>query len=170
MLCEKCKKNIASIHFQRIINGQKTEYHVCKECAEELEINNLSFNDMFKGFLDGFMDIGVQNSNLLFKEVCQSCGNSLLDFKNYGKLGCSKCYETFENQIDDIIRSIQGNCQHTGKVPKRIGNYTLNDNKELSKLDQLKQKLQEAIKNEEYEQAASIRDEIKKIQGGNENE
>jgi len=168
MLCEKCKKNIATVHYQKVVNGNKTEYHLCNDCAKQLNINteiNFNFNNMFEDFLGGFIGLGHDDWFSANQGGCNSCGNTLLDFKNSGKLGCADCYTTFEDQFDEILRNVQGNNRHIGKIPGRIRNYINQPVKEETEVDKLKSKLNELVKNEEYEQAAKIRDEIKKLEG-----
>ena len=52
---------------------------------------------------------------------CSNCGMAFSTFADRGFLGCSQCYTQFEPRLDPLIRRLHGNCQHTGKVPKRIG-------------------------------------------------
>ncbi len=40
MLCTKCGKNEANVYFSQTINGKKTEYNLCSECAKEMDINS----------------------------------------------------------------------------------------------------------------------------------
>lgn len=40
MLCENCKKNTATTHIKRTINGNTQEYHLCSECAKALGMTN----------------------------------------------------------------------------------------------------------------------------------
>ena len=92
------------------------------------------------------------------------------DFLNTGKLGCADCYDTFEDEIDQILRRVQGSSEYLG----RKGSFeTIDENKEKPKIikkekndkkreiDELQRKLKDAIKDERYEDAAKIRDEIK---------
>ena len=41
MLCNKCGKNEATVYFSQNINGSKTEYTLCRECAKEMDLNSL---------------------------------------------------------------------------------------------------------------------------------
>ena len=41
MLCQKCKKNEATVYYKENINGHVTEYNLCPECAAELEKNGV---------------------------------------------------------------------------------------------------------------------------------
>jgi protein arginine kinase activator len=82
------------------------------------------------------------------------------DIKQTGKLGCSQCYKAFDTELEPTLRRIHGNSRHVGKIPLRGGQKAF-----LKKeLDQLKSKLQQSVKEEKYEQAAEIRDQIKLLE------
>ncbi len=165
MLCEKCKLNEATVFFQQTINGETKEHFLCPVCAS-LSYSDMSFQNLFQGFLNNFVNkngIELDKPNAPTKKC--SCGYSYNDIKNIGKLGCKNCYTTFKTELDEIIRSFQGAGNHTGKTPKRqFDNIVLE-----KKLDLLKIKLKQRIQSEEYEEAAKIRDEIRKIEGGKNN-
>jgi protein arginine kinase activator len=169
MKCELSNKNEATLLVIQISNGIPKEMHICEECAKE--DNNkafdipLSFQDFFQGILD---IISMQskathnNSNEEVQNVsCSVCGMTYEEFKNKGRLGCENCYAAFE-QLDTIIKNMHGSNKHMGKIPNR-------GQKDLMlkrKLEILKKNLSEAIKSEEYEDAARIRDEIRAIEKG----
>ena len=107
---------------------------------------------------------------------CNSCGYTFDDIANTGRLGCKDCYDVFEDRLDPIIKRIQGANHHVGRIGKIVDNKidskinsnhvneTKKEKKEMSKLEELQEKLKEAIKEERYEEAAKIRDEIKKLE------
>ena len=102
-------------------------------------------------------------------DVCDNCNLKFDDFINTGKFGCAKCYETFERKIDPILKNIHGSNRHIGRLGsiKNISNKNVEEekkDKKESKLDILKQDLKDAIKEERYEDAAVIRDKIKKLE------
>ena len=93
---------------------------------------------------------------------CPVCNMTYSDFKRTGKLGCSQCYTTFEKPLYQVLRQIHGNPVHSGKIPANMKS-------ELSKkrkLEDLRDKLQNAVKNENYEEAAKIHKEILDIEKG----
>lgn len=168
MLCENCQKNDATVHFTQIINGKKQEMRLCENCAKELNGFNISddigfgHSFSFQNILSGLMDYmgsaaPVNKANQL---ACKNCGTTYNDFKKYGLLGCSECYKSFSPAINPVIKRVQGNTEHVGKIPKKMGKGII----EKRRLAKLKEDLQKAIANEEYEKAAQIRDMIKSIQ------
>ena len=184
MLCDNCGKREANVRYSENINGRRKELNLCEECSKKLGIGQMDFSMPidFSSFLGGFMD-GFETPELipminqLKAFECDSCGYTFDDIVNTGKLGCQNCYDVFEDRLDSIIRRIQGSNHHVGRIGKIVDNK-INDrvekkehkveenkkNKEQSKMDTLQEELKKAIKEERYEDAAKIRDEIKKLE------
>lgn len=165
MLCERCKKNNATVFMQQIINGQKTEFHLCGECAAELN-GSVTFDNMFKDFIDGFVNMNGLPASDVFSHKCPSCGFSFEDFRQFGKLGCADCYSSFRNQLVPLLKNIHGSSRHSGKFPEKAGGKL----KIQHELENMKLSLKRAIENEEFEEAAKLRDKIREMEGGNKNE
>ena len=108
---------------------------------------------------------------------CVGCGLSFAHFKKHGLLGCPACYQTFCDRIGPMIeRAHEGGCNHVGKVPKRAlhnckshGDQSrieslLGDVRQREeRLETLRQRLAKSIHDEEYEQAAMLRDELTRL-------
>ncbi len=165
MLCEKCNKNSATIYYQQIINGEKKEFHLCNECASKMQ-GVPSFDNMFKGFLDSFMDMGNVGYAKQSSFACPSCKMTFDEFRQTNKVGCADCYNAFKRQFGSVLKNIHGSVRHSGKIPKNAG-AKLYTKREIEKL---REELKGAVENEEYEQAAKIRDKIRELEGGNFNE
>lgn len=186
MKCSNCKQNEANIKFLQIINGEKTELFLCQNCAEEMNIENFNINIPmdFSSFVSEFFDsFGEQDFITALTEnnyqKCNNCGLSYDEFIKTGKLGCIDCYDVFKDRIDLITKNVQGSLEHRGK---RLSNNNNNNNNQSNsnklenfygednnlnkneQLENLKLKLKKAIREEKYEEAAVIRDEIKKLQ------
>lgn len=163
MLCEKCQQQQATVHMQQIFNGEKTEMHLCQNCAA-MTAMSISFNNIFQGFLDSFSSVSNNNTNEkgIKKHIkqCSTCGLTYDEFKKTGRLGCSECYNVFSNELNTIFKNVQASNQHQGKFPQKYGSELLCKRE----LDSLKVLLSKAIENEEYEDAAGYRDKIKELQ------
>ena len=169
MLCDICKKNEATIHITKIINGTKQEINLCEKCAMEKGILNtvpqIDFVSpfSFQNILSGIMDYMVNANNEQYKSFdisCKNCGTSYNEFKKTGLLGCSECYKNFKNILDPIIKRVQVNLDHKGKIPQRAGKDMI----QKKKLLKLKSYLKKAVSLEQYEKAATIRDMIKDME------
>jgi protein arginine kinase activator len=78
-------------------------------------------------------------------------------------LGCSQCYETFKEGLIPLLKKIHGSTQHAGSSPKK---KTKKKRKFSGKIQELKEQLDEAIKKEDFEEAARLRDKIKELKKG----
>ncbi|MCL2351451.1 MAG: UvrB/UvrC motif-containing protein [Firmicutes bacterium] len=167
MLCEKCKQNQATVHVQQVFNGQARELHLCQECAAQTQA--LSFQQFFHELLNVFASHGqIGQTEEQFGAFapaadgkrCPVCGMTFPDFRKGGKLGCADCYNTFRNEMDSILKNVQAGTQHQGKFPRRAGASLL----AKRRADQLRLLLAKAVENEQYEEAARLRDQIKETE------
>ncbi|HET7628957.1 MAG TPA: UvrB/UvrC motif-containing protein [Bacillales bacterium] len=169
MECQECHVRPATLHFTKIVNGEKNEIHICEQCAKEKgdfhpASNSFSIHHLLSGLL-GFEDsVGSQGAMPLQNEEpdkCPNCGMTYGQFTKSGKFGCSRCYEVFEEKLDPIFRRVHGgNVRHTGKIPKRAGSGI----KVKQQLEELRARLQEHIRKEEFEKAAQVRDQIRSLE------
>jgi protein arginine kinase activator len=166
--CQECHKRPATLHFTKIVNGEKTEFHICEHCAKEKGefmpgSNSFSIHQLLSGLLnfDQPLSETKDQANYAGNTQCQKCGMTYRQFAKSGRFGCSNCYETFNNKLNPILKRIHsGNTTHAGKIPKRIGN----DLHEKRHIEQLRQQLQQHISSEEFEEAAKTRDEIRLLE------
>ena len=172
MYCELCKKNPATIHYTKIVNGYKEERHLCEQCANSLKEPGGVFPTLglmpdfsMADFIGGFFNPESQSQpfvqkNMSVHDACTMCGMTSGEFRRVGRVGCSNCYSYFADYMPGLIQRIHGNSRHTGKVPVR-GETKL---AEKQKAVQLRQELQQAIADEQFERAAELRDEIRRLE------
>ncbi len=164
MKCQKCKKNEATTHIKRVVNGEYTEHILCSECAHAMGYDNVfdfEMPDMFGGLLQSFFTGALPARSGASR--CPECSSSYGDITDTGRVGCAKCYETFYNELLPSIRRIHGNTAHCGKVPQwaekaKSEGKSQNPTKEI---ESLKSQLQKAVEEQNFELAAKLRDEIK---------
>lgn len=160
MLCDICHKNISTVHLTEIINDKVVEMHICQSCAkhktEELK-EQLSVSD----FLGSLMDIGeASREETSFK--CPLCGLKYKEFKKKGRLGCEKCYVTFKDMLFPLLKNIHSSTTHLGKTPLDV--QIIREKSVEVKIKELKERLEKVIQKEEYEEAAALRDKIRKLE------
>jgi hypothetical protein len=192
MLCEKCKIREANVFYTEIVDGdKKNERHLCSQCAKDLDQytglfdKDFSFSKLLSGILG---DVFENTTNQEYRQIiCPTCNTCYDDFIKDSMFGCKDCFEVFNLLINDNIKQIHGNDRHIGKIPKNHHkidkilprsvvsenmNVDINedvfDNEDME-LEILKQRLEEAIKKEDFEQAAILRDKIKTIKEDNGN-
>ncbi|MMZ61337.1 hypothetical protein D3C76_391370 [compost metagenome] len=168
MQCQECGKRPASLHFTKIVNGEKTEFHICEACAREKgEIipgttGGFSIHNLLSGLLDFNPGLKGQNAGTKTTENlrCEECGLTYSQFSKIGRFGCSSCYKHFNDRLDPLFKRVHGNTVHVGKIPKRVGGHI----EVKRKLDDLRRELQYRILQEEFEEAASLRDQIRELE------
>lgn len=182
MLCERCKKNEATFYYHENVNGNEKTYHLCSDCAGEMEKSGeLDYSDFDKNFenLDSFFGDPFKSMNNLLagffgtgtpkqitssaEKKCPDCGMSIREFAANGMAGCPKCYETFSKELEPTITKIHGRSAHNGRVPAKFREKA----SMKKKIESLEAEQREAIANENYERAAEIRDELKKLRETN---
>lgn len=159
MLCESCGKNEATLHYTKIINGQIEEKHLCEKCASknyDIDFENpFSMGKLFTGLIDS-----IQESKIPREEIkCPNCGLTYSAFRKEGKFGCNQCYQVFKNKLNPLIKGLHGHNNHRGKIPRSSNEKVFLKREE----DNLKIQLENAVKEEEFEKAAVIRDKIKEL-------
>ncbi len=160
MICQFCKKNVATVHLTEFTDGEKQEVHLCEECARKKGLSvktNFSLQDL----LSSLMAQKKENfPEEVLKLVCPSCGLTFAQFRESGRFGCPQDYQVFMKGLIPLLERIHGSARHFGKVPDRIDSDTA---KERALLD-LRNQLEDAIQHEEYERAAQLRDRIHAIE------
>lgn len=167
MICQECEAKPATLHFTKIINGEKTEFHICEVCARDKgELipgtpNGFSIHNLLSGLLD-FDPAGTGNKKGIKSEQsrCENCGLTYSQFGKLGRFGCSSCHKHFSERLEPLLRRVHGSTVHVGKIPRRSGGMI----KYKREIENLKQEMQVHIEQEEFEQAAEIRDEIRHIE------
>ncbi len=163
MLCENCHKNTATTHIRTVINGVVTEKNLCGYCAAMSGYSKFS-NNSFASMLASMFGNELASEKLR-ETRCECCNTSFSDIAETGKIGCSECYKTFNNRLLPYIRRLHGTTEHIGKRPVGVIAELVPVSKE-SKIDTLRGELLEAVKAEEFERAAVLRDEIRKLEEG----
>jgi protein arginine kinase activator len=168
MVCDICGKNQATVHLTEIIDDQMSELHLCEECARQKSVQmeqQFGLSDLLAGLADFGKHIEGKE---ISKVRCPNCNLSYDDFKKIGRLGCSSCYSAFAPHLIPLLKRIHGSIVHTGKVQKGIPFVEVAKKAEPVKakfsLGDLRNKLQEAIRLENFEEAAKLRDKIKELE------
>ncbi|WP_284140986.1 MULTISPECIES: UvrB/UvrC motif-containing protein [unclassified Virgibacillus] len=166
MECQDCHERPATLHFTQVINGNKTEVHVCDVCAKEKGyVTYPEEGYSLHNLLTGLFNFDNPSMGKQLQQVtdlqCPLCKLTFAQFKQTGKFGCAECYHTFSDRLDPIFRRVHsGNTKHHGKIPKRKGG-----NLHLKKqLHAYKDELQQLIQQEAFEKAATVRDKIKDLE------
>jgi protein arginine kinase activator len=157
MLCCVCKEKEAKVHLTQIVGDKMQKVDLCEGCAAQKGVNDpagFSLADLLLG-LGASQEIEQAAGGAEIK--CRTCGFTQADFKKAGRLGCSDCYTTFSEGLESLLKTMHKGTKHMGKVPQ-----SFQHSRDLTdKLKSLQKKLEKAVADEDFEQAAAMRDEIK---------
>ncbi|NPV91776.1 MAG: hypothetical protein HPY50_13495 [Firmicutes bacterium] len=168
MFCERCQKRPATVHITKVLDQQKTEEHLCEVCAGEQTEWGFAAAPSFSPIQQFFFSLmnqpdsvqGKMKASPVDSIKCERCGTGYSEFTKEGKFGCVECYQSFNDQLEHLLRRIHGNSRHFGKVPRRGGRAI----SEKRQLNDLRTELKNAIKKEEFERAAMLRDRIREME------
>ena len=159
MLCERCEKQTATTYYQENINGQTREMHLCPACAAELThmLPNLgwSFGQLPAFF--GQTTAGAEQA-IGGGRHCDTCGMTESELRRTGRAGCAACYEGFGDILLPYIKKLHGAAAHVGASPAADAQTAPDP------VQGLKLRLSEAVRAENYEEAARLRDEIHRLE------
>ena len=170
MLCSRCNKKEATFHYKTVSKGKVSELHLCSECAREMGFGD-KYTELFSdgmnvnSILNQFFALSGKNLVRESGVKCEACGMDYGKFNSTGLLGCDKCYDVFADAVENMLQRTQGATSHNGKISGP-------DSEEIKKeneISDLKSQLQKAILEEKYEDAAKLRDRIKELEKGAEN-
>ena len=152
MLCQRCKKNQATVNHVEEIKGKKIGYNLCRACYTELfgSINSAAGNDMLSGLIAQPARRRMRN--------CPVCGMAYSDFERTGLLGCATCYDVFKEELMPYIERIQGKVVHVGKVGQDAREQDL-----TRKLSRLQEELELAVRERRYPDAERINLKISEV-------
>ncbi len=159
MLCEKCGQHQATTHIQKTVAGVSEEHHLCASCAAQLGYSHFTFDigDLWPSLFGG------NKANITAAEKgkrCEGCGSSFADFLRTKRAGCSGCYTAFKEQLAPSLERMHGRVSHTGKTPRGASQKA----RAKEKLLTMKKEMAEAASQQDYERAALLRDEIKRME------
>ena len=163
MLCDECGKKEALYKATQIEKNRKKVLNLCQDCAKkhgfdtDLSAITFSIGNMWASFIK---QSEAESTKPLPKVKCPMCGLSYGEFRQHGRLGCKRCYETFYDNLRDLLRRIHGSNDHVGKVPRSAEE----EFKARKELKQLQQEMRKAVEKEEFERAADLRDQIRKLE------
>ncbi len=159
MRCDICGSSNAVIHIQQIAGKEEININICEKCAREkgLSINNKELSMSLKNLLTNFEQIKKAVETRNNASVCSECGKTLDDLRKSGKAGCQGCYRDFNKYITGLFRNSAGVAKHRGKFPFKVNIM----GRKMKEIGNLHLQLKRAVKKEDFEEAAYLRDRIR---------
>jgi protein arginine kinase activator len=162
MVCDICKKAEATVHLTQIVDGKILKVDMCEACSKTKGVQEaaaFSLAELLAGFAPAAPAEEVSQTEGPGAQ-CPACGMTQADFKKTGRFGCAECWTAFEDGLGPLLKAMHKGDRHVGKAPGKAA-HTLAINE---KIKELSDELQKAVRNELYEEAASLRDEIRLLE------
>jgi protein arginine kinase activator len=170
MLCDNCKERDAIINLTQVEHDSKVTLHLCEQWAQlkGVETGGAVLKSPLGNFLGALGKGGGGAGGALVPASsdgvrCPACGSTLRDFRDSGRLGCDRCYVTFDAHLRDLLRRLHGSSQHVGERYELPGE-TGGEADPRSHLLELKAQLRRAVDGENFELAAELRDRIRVLE------
>ncbi len=158
MLCENCRENDAVVYLTKIQDNVVTQQNLCEKCAAEKGVETPSAK---KNPVSDFLQ-AVQQKTLVTGDdaTCHFCQSTSRDFQKTGRLGCARCYTTFDRSLRDLLRRLHGSARHTGRRYEPPASELI---ERAGSVAQLRERLRRAIDTEQFELAAELRDRLRVV-------
>ena len=154
MKCEFCSEP-ATVHITDMSQGKHDVLHLCGKCAEKEDggIHTLQLN--VEHIVSGIIAAHAGELTGEFaKLACPYCGTKYGEFRANGRLGCPGDYEAFHKGLLPVLQRIHGSTEHQGKCPRRSSSPQ-------AELIRLRREMRAAVEQEDFEEAARLRDLIR---------
>jgi protein arginine kinase activator len=157
MKCQRCPKQ-ATLHITDVLGEDRfEEVHLCEECAKKYLYEPQEQKSAAKA---GASEAAEPDEDAPAGARCPACGITFLEFRNHGRFGCPHDYDAFKPDLLPLMESVHGDTRHAGKAPRRAPRAKTAQ----AEIAQLRQRLQTLVNEENYEEAARVRDKIKELE------
>ncbi len=169
-ICSSCQKNPSTIVLMDLDGGSvSSQQHLCSPCAEKLGVvqpkTPLKLSaDLLEDLLGSVQQKASQKRR---EPGCPGCGMTTQQFKNTGRLGCPRCYESFRDDLVPLLQRVHESSQHRGRLPGQLQAAPppmLRASAPMEELVTLRKQLDDAVRGERYEEAASLRDALRRAE------
>ena len=150
MLCEECGKRPAELLLTAVVNGQTTTRSLCRECVKKYQAGDL------QAILAAVL-FSMTEKQQAPAFACPRCGETYQEFQKSGMLGCAACYQTFRRELSPLIARVQGRSQHAGRRPPE----SPEEQARQTRMEELRARMEQAVTQENFEEAARLRDELR---------
>ena len=148
------------MHLTQIVGDKMQKVDLCDDCAKQKGVDDPTGSSLAHLLLGLGASLETEATDGATDLKCPHCGFTQADFKKTGRLGCSECYKIFGDALESLLKSMHKGTKHVGKAP--AVQRQLRDTQRQVK--SLQEQLDKAVAEEDFEQAAKLRDEIKRVQ------
>jgi protein arginine kinase activator len=168
MRCELCQENPASVYVTDLTPTPETPHgelgeislrHMCSSCAADLNLPHGPVPGQNKAMLFKLLQKTAKASKQPVGPIC-SCGMTLHELRAQGRLGCQECYQVFRPHLVPLFLRMHQATEHTGRAP----GTDVAQVERTVRIEKLRERMDMAIREEEYEDAARLRDELTQLE------
>ncbi len=181
MLCPRCNKNPATVHVIEVVefvrpgdeSNELETHEMCEVCAQAADLPSGMPAALAHGAPGGpsaqIWDL-LQNAKVQVKvkqkpaepgPTCPACGMTLAELQRKGRVGCEADYEVFAPYLMEVLDRMHGAHEHVGRMP----GVEESEFAHKERKGELERALELAIRKEDYESAARLRDELDALGG-----
>ena len=176
MLCDECNEREATCMVTIVADGEQIKRHLCPQCLSKIHgalgqtlpgaigigVAGLQVTNLLSSILSAITSVGEENKKEEGPDkICPRCRTTLHAFQKSGHLGCPECYQVFREELQPMLLQIHGRVQHAGRQPLS----SEEDQKAHSMREELARQMEEAVRTEDFETAAKIRDQLRAMAG-----
>lgn len=178
MICQNCHKNIATVTVIEILPGTTEipgggaaksyqQQELCEICAQSKNLPHAPLEKKLLGDIWKLLQAtgesgqpGTETASTAPAALaCPDCGMTREEFRRQGRLGCPNDYQVFADDVREILERVHGATAHAGRLPK----VDQEQQDRLIEIAALRRELSIAIREEDYENAARIRDRLREL-------
>lgn len=176
-ICSACQKAPATIVIMDLQGGSLTgQQHLCSDCAESMGVVQPKLSpkmsvELLEDLLGGMA--GKLGATRRREKDCPGCGMTSREFKQKGRLGCARCYEAFRADLVPLLQRVHEAASHRGRLPATApppaapaAADAVPGSAGQEQLAELRRRLEEAVRSERYEEAARLRDDLRRAEKG----
>jgi len=170
MQCEVCQQGPASVYVTDLKYGPDVPHgelgaletkSVCSSCAAHLGLPHATTPAQDKAVLFKLLKKTAQKSAKPAGPACPRCDLALAEFRQTGRVGCADCYATFAPHLEAMLLGMHQATRHVGRGP----GTSAAESDRTAEIARIRERMDLAIREEDYEDAARLRDELTKLQG-----
>jgi protein arginine kinase activator len=153
--CDGCGDGVGRIRIYQTRGTEYSELWLCDRCAGALGVEEEApvFAPTVGELLGALTGDGATRS-------CPSCGTHFRRIRQTGRVGCAECYRVFHGRVQLLLEQQGLTDTHVGRYPSRLGSFK----RLFVDRETLRERLDHAVREENYEEAAAIRDRMKALE------
>jgi protein arginine kinase activator len=167
MRCQQCHERQAVVFLTQIAGDQEIHLQLCERCAAEKGVENAAGLGKtpvgtFLALMGKSMEPAASLPGMAPSGACPTCGATMNDFRESGRLGCGDCYRVFEAPLRDLLRRLHGSSRHIGKRYHSPGGESGTSDADREAI-RIRDQLERAVQAENFELAAELRDRLRQL-------